>query len=203
MSWVRYNATGKKFEGSSDNGATWVALDLSGQGLPAGNVAGPASAVSGNLASYDGTTGKLLKDSGISVTSTGKVGIGTTTPGSDLEVCTTNYGISVSYGDAENFAFLCANGSDVSVGRNIKTKPGSWAKNDATKPSAGWVFGSDGSGYFVTSPATQTTPLYLVGLLVRSTGAVQMPNLPISPAGLSTGDIWIDTGAGNVLKIVT
>lgn len=31
---------------------------------------------------------------------------------------------------------------------------------------------------------------------------LRIPNLPTSSAGLSTGDIWVDTTAGNVLKVV-
>jgi hypothetical protein len=38
-------------------------IDSASPGIP-GNVAGPASAVSGNVALFDGTTGKLLKDGG-------------------------------------------------------------------------------------------------------------------------------------------
>ncbi len=42
-------------------------LNLSSGGGGSGDVVGPASAVSGNLASYNGTTGKLIADSGTAI----------------------------------------------------------------------------------------------------------------------------------------
>lgn len=32
--------------------------------------------------------------------------------------------------------------------------------------------------------------------------ALQLTALPTSPTGLRVGDVWVDTGAGNVLKVV-
>jgi hypothetical protein len=44
-------------------GGLWVPI---GSGS-AGNVIGPSSAIDGNIVLYDGTTGKIIKDSGISI----------------------------------------------------------------------------------------------------------------------------------------
>ena len=38
------------------------------------------------------------------------------------------------------------------------------------------------------------------GPVVAST--IQLTNLPTSATGLPTGSVWVDTGAGNVLKVV-
>lgn len=55
-------ADGQALKGSptSDLGMEWVNT-LPGEG----DVVGPASATNGNLVAYDGTTGKLVKDSGV------------------------------------------------------------------------------------------------------------------------------------------
>ena len=58
---------------ASDTGAVYVGVDagtaggvaVGGGGGGSGDVVGPSSAVDGNLASFNTTTGKLLKDSGI------------------------------------------------------------------------------------------------------------------------------------------
>jgi hypothetical protein len=49
------------------SGSTWVPTTEGG--ITEGNVVGPASATSGTLASYSGTTGKLLADSGVAAAS--------------------------------------------------------------------------------------------------------------------------------------
>lgn len=38
--------------------------------------------------------------------------------------------------------------------------------------------------------------------LVKSNGTINAPSLPTSSAGLSAGDLWVDTAAGNVVKRV-
>lgn len=48
----------------------------------AAKVAGPASATSNNFATFDGTTGKLVQDSGFSASSFAKISIGSTEPSS-------------------------------------------------------------------------------------------------------------------------
>jgi hypothetical protein len=68
-----------KFYALSDNSPmTWA--ELGGSGSGSGDVVGPASAVSGNVAVFDGATGKLIKDSGLAVSgsNTGDVTLGST-----------------------------------------------------------------------------------------------------------------------------
>lgn len=55
-------ASGKVLTSDGAN-ATWQAP--SGSGL--GDVSGPSSATSDNIAVFDGATGKLVKDSGVSI----------------------------------------------------------------------------------------------------------------------------------------
>jgi hypothetical protein len=50
-----------------DNGAAWESIEGIGD---AGDVVGPGSAVDGNMAAFDGVTGKLLKDGGVVSSST-------------------------------------------------------------------------------------------------------------------------------------
>lgn len=47
----------------------------------------------------------------------------------------------------------------------------------------------------------QFRALAIVGLL-RGSG-LNLSTLPTSPTGLRVGDVWVDTAAGDVLKIVT
>jgi hypothetical protein len=51
-----------------------------------GNVVGPASSTANAIARFDGTTGKLIKDSGVVIDDSGNVGIGRTNPGSSLDI---------------------------------------------------------------------------------------------------------------------
>jgi len=64
--------------GSITNGmACWLMFDRTGDkgtdGLGTGDASGPASSVSGNLASFNGTTGKLLQDSGVAASNVAKL----------------------------------------------------------------------------------------------------------------------------------
>ena len=62
-----------------------------------GKVVGPASAADNAIARFDGTTGKIVKNSGVVINDLGHVGIGTTDPQSKLEVDTTGgWGLHVS-----------------------------------------------------------------------------------------------------------
>ena len=51
------------------NGTEWVPQAVSGSGL--GDVSGPASATDGNIAVFDGATGKMIKDSGLKISELG------------------------------------------------------------------------------------------------------------------------------------
>lgn len=63
------------------NGSVWAPTAAS-----SGDVVGPASATAGMAALFDGTTGKLLKNSGLFVDGSGQVGLGTTAPACFLTV---------------------------------------------------------------------------------------------------------------------
>lgn len=54
---------------------------------------------------------------------------------------------------------------------------------------------SDSAIYILNSSAQEL-------FIVRSSGTVQMPNLATSSAGLPSGSLWVDAGAGNVIKRV-
>ena len=51
-----------------------------------GKVAGPASATDNAIVRFDGTTGKLVQNSGVVIDDSGNIGIGTTSPGRSLVV---------------------------------------------------------------------------------------------------------------------
>jgi hypothetical protein len=75
-------------ESTSGAGVTIDGL-LIKDGAVSGMVVGPSSAVSGQLAAFDGTTGKLLKDAGDASTVRTLLGlvIGTNVPAYDSDIC--------------------------------------------------------------------------------------------------------------------
>jgi hypothetical protein len=62
---VTYVNHGGSFTADRLFGIGWAAAGDAGSGAGDGDVVGPASAVDSRLAAFDGTTGKLLKDSGV------------------------------------------------------------------------------------------------------------------------------------------
>ena len=67
---------------SLNGGATDVEWTSNG----AGDVVGPASATDNAVVRYDGTTGKLVQDSGVTISDSGSVGIGSTAPAKNLAI---------------------------------------------------------------------------------------------------------------------
>jgi len=62
------------------NGNGAITIAASGGGGGTGDVVGPASAADNAIARYDGTTGKLIQDSGVYVSDANKVSIGSAAP---------------------------------------------------------------------------------------------------------------------------
>lgn len=71
LAQVQGQGVGQTGSVTANNGACWAAAGVikdCGLVPGAGNVTGPGSAVSGNIATFNGTTGKIIQDSGISPT---------------------------------------------------------------------------------------------------------------------------------------
>ncbi len=180
--------------------------------------------------SMGGSGGKWSSNvNGIHYTA-GKVGIGIDLPDQPLEVYSTELGYMCSFRYFVNHASGAvlrmykargtiaaprrAKSGDTLGGFNIF---GYEAVDDATDAVSGTV------GFQFQAKATETytsttkgssfilnlTPTGTVGvvlrLLIYNDGTLthfNIPGLPTSAVGLNTGDIWVDTAAGNVLKIV-
>jgi hypothetical protein len=171
-----------------------VKLEISGAAnpkillRPAGNVDSPMIRANGNDLQF----GTNISDTvNMVVAANGRVGIGTTDPGTNLEVNNSNCGISVKATTAKAYGFMCANDADVIFGRNVKTKPGSWSKNVTDEVSACISFGQAGDMAIVTSPGSQASPLYINALAVLNNG-----NIGINTAG-PIAKLEIDKDASN------
>ncbi len=141
-----------------------------------GDVVGPASAVDNNMPLFDGTTGKLIKDSGVTVTAAGSATItfpsststlmslglaetvtGEKTFGTDTKLLLRDSAIGV-YSQADTYLDLFADGA-VRIGNSSAGAPTTYA--DIT-PGADLTFVGSGSGLpyggiSVVSNATETT----------------------------------------------
>ena len=71
-----------------------------------GDVVGPASATDNAIARYDGTTGKLIQNSGVTIDDSNNVGIGTASPTGKLDLFT-----SATSGSISNLTFSANNAS--------------------------------------------------------------------------------------------
>jgi hypothetical protein len=62
-----------------------------------------------------------------------------------------------------------------------------------------------GNLYRTTSPVGYaTSPISTpAAVLTKLSGYINAADLPTSSAGLASGDLWVDTGASNVIKRVT
>lgn len=94
----------------------------------------------------------------------------------------------------------------------IRSNPSGVAyTGNAYKDSGGWKYSSTAaaSRILISGGAVQmagavsgtvdTAITWANGLIVSSTGGVQMPNLPTSAAGLSAGDLWNNSGVVTIV----
>ena len=105
------DGTGTTANVSTAAGVTTVSFDATGGG--SGDVVGPASAVADNLAAFDGTTGKLIKDAGI--------GLGSVvTSGLDTIAGEIQTGVTGANKDIQNSGVLITDVGRLSVDNNYQ-----------------------------------------------------------------------------------
>jgi hypothetical protein len=73
----------------SDTDNLYFSIDVSGDKGDPGDISGPGSSTDNAVVRWDGTSGGLIQDSSVIVDDSGNVGIGTTSPGSILELAST------------------------------------------------------------------------------------------------------------------
>jgi len=164
-------------------------------------VLGPASAVNNNLVSFDGTTGKLVKDSGVAVADlldTGDIGVSIQAFDADL---TTLGGLAKTDGN-----FIVADGTNwiVESGATARTSLGLTIGTDVQAFDAdlttlggldktdGNFIVADGSAWTVESGATARTSL---GLTIGTDVQAQNANLQ-ALAGTGTANSIVARNAG-------
>ena len=169
--------------------AVYLAGNLAATTSGAGDVVGPAVATDNAIVRFDATTGKLVQNSGVTISDSNVLvvperihagggadyGFGTLSlrqTGSFTEIVigrTNNTFISLYDGATQRFRIIEGDGSVVLPAAGL----GIWRASD----SAVVMFINQGS----------------------SGGTLRLPNLPTSAVGLSAGDVWNDSGT---LKIV-
>jgi hypothetical protein len=73
----------------SDTDNLYFSIDVSGDKGDPGDLSGPASSTDNAIVRWDGTSGSLVQNSSVVIDDSGNVGIGTTSPGSILELAST------------------------------------------------------------------------------------------------------------------
>jgi hypothetical protein len=73
----------------SDTDNLYFSIDVSGDKGDPGDISGPGSSTDNAVVRWDGTSGGLIQDSSVVIDDSGNVGIGTTSPGSILELAST------------------------------------------------------------------------------------------------------------------
>jgi hypothetical protein len=68
------------------DGTQWLIKAINDTSNASGDVVGPGSSTDNAIARYDGTTGNLIQNSGVTIDDSGNMGIGTTSPGAKLEI---------------------------------------------------------------------------------------------------------------------
>jgi len=106
----------------------------------AGDVVGPSSATDNGVALFDGTTGKLIKNSSSFVQTATGVGIGTTSPAGKLDVAQGNSYVSTFLNSTGAYAWYFNKSRGTTVGTNTIVASGDTL--------GGTIYnGADGTGY--------------------------------------------------------
>lgn len=126
-------------------GAAWEDISAAAGG-GTGDVVGPASATNNNIALYSGTTGKLIKNSVVSVTGAGAMsGVTTFTATGDItanggDVVVTTGGITVSAGNTNLSPRVTISDSAVTPPLNVTER-----STAPSTPSSGDIYLDDGT----------------------------------------------------------
>ncbi len=112
-----------------------------------GKVTGPASATDNAIARFDGTTGKLMQNSGVVIDDSGNVGIGTTTPTTKLHLKGSPPVITIENADSWNYGQITLNGG----GLRLAGRYGIYADVDEAE------FWNFGSSFAIRTRATSAT----------------------------------------------
>ena len=153
----------------------------SGGGAGTGDVVGPASATDGHLATFDGTTGKLIKDGGAALATPVTLANG----GTGAALTASNGGIH--YSTATVTAILAGTATAGQIIRSGASTAPTWST--ATYPATGGTSGlalvSDGTNFVSTAVANSITGTANQVVASAATGAVTL-SLPQSIATAST-----------------
>lgn len=171
---VQGSGVGQSGTVTTNNGACWASPGVikdCGVVPGAGNVVGPASAVSGNVPSYNGTTGKIIQDSGKPAaalpTAVGQLP-GTATNdnasagnlGEYLEVVVAQASpvAITSSGASQSIASLAITAGDWTCGGSIGTAPNGATTTTGMAGAIGTVVDTlptqpNGGGYFIYNSA--------------------------------------------------
>lgn len=168
---------------------------------------------------------------GVSGSFSGSFGVGTSSPTTKLQVSGTSAGnatIQVNASDTTNAATLAAfcgavggffrvygasfgvaslaskaafgpdGASGIVVFSNANV--GSGSTGDISLRGGGYDSGAE--KLLISKDGSRFTGRISLGQAISTTSILAITGLPTSSAGLAAGDIWVDTGAANVLKIV-
>lgn len=148
-------------------------LVISSTASGSGDVAGPASAVNNNIAVFDGTTGKLIKDGGATIASKQDTLV------SGTSIKTVNSTSLLGSGDVAVQPTLVS-------GTNIKTVNGN------TLLGSGDLVISASGGIAYTRKTAAYTMVANEGIIADTTGGPFTVNLPLTP---TTGtQVWVADG---------
>lgn len=174
-----------------------------------GDVAGPAGATDGNIASFDGATGKLLQDSGVGITSTSIdfTAAATITTGSSNNINLTPNGTGyIDASTAGAYSIYAAN-----TNTSAKTIYGKGSATGAYTVYGGYFESASNTGIGVYAEATNVTPIvdgrnygvwgvanavYGIGVRGEVSGIGDLSNQPIGVYGLASSSDANSYGIG-------
>ncbi len=152
------------------------------------------------------------------VYSNGSIGVTSVGDFPAINLTTQNYGIyfkdTVTNRDDLGF-YIGNNGANAIIGRNVKTRMGSWVSPAPTKRSQLIIFGStedpdqrnDGHIYFNTREENHVLPYGTTKLIIRNEGNVGIgqttPSYPLhmgSGAYVTTGGVWTNASSREYKK---